>query len=559
VLNITRTCWFWPAVIAALAWGAILAALDPCGDHPGLFDGPGLTVDESFNVAQGVALVNKLFEGDLAGFRQVDAQLPDHPPLGRLWIGLCHELAYLASPPVDPTVPYSITCARTAPATAFAALVFLVGFCAGRWYGQFSGASAAIVVVLMPRVFGHAHLAALETMVNLSCTAVVLYVAAKWGPAESGHVSVRPGKTSWQLLTTWRALGIAAIGGVVLGLALLTKVQAILLPIPVAVWALAQMRLRAVPLLLVWGLTGLIVLFACWPYLWSAPFDHMLRYLGRTTNRSELYVWYFGRVIADRDVPWHYPWVMFLMTVPVGLLGLGVCGLFGPIRRAWKSPRELLILACLLFPLVVFSVPRVPVYDGERLFSFVFPLWAVLIGRGAENVRQWAHSRLSPRMASAGLSLFLAAQSYGLWSMAPCWLSYYNLLVGGLPGAAKLGLEVSYWGDGVTRTLLADAARQLPDGARMAAIPSLHEAQWPELRMQSPILKRRNLRFVPWLKDQPHPAHVLLFARQEYLPEEYRPKNFRGSADDRRIVAAVYRQGILLAGLIEDPRGTRAP
>jgi len=28
-------------------------ALDPTGDHPGHFDGPGLTVDEAFNVGQG--------------------------------------------------------------------------------------------------------------------------------------------------------------------------------------------------------------------------------------------------------------------------------------------------------------------------------------------------------------------------------------------------------------------------------------------------------------------------------------------------------------------------
>ena len=534
-----RTFWFWPAVIAALAWGAILAALDPTGDHPGLFDGPGLTVDESFNVGQGVALVDRLLAGDLVGFREVDARLPDHPPLGRLSIGLCHELALIVFPPVDNTVPYSITCARTAPATAFAGLVFLVGFCAGRWYGRWAGAAAALAVVLMPRVFGHAHLAALETMVNLSCTAVVLYLAAQWG---------RITTTSWQLVTTRRALRIAVIGGALLGLALLTKVQAILLPIPIAVWALVHMRQRAVPLLVAWGLTGVIVFFLFWPYMWSAPLDHLQQFLGRTTNRATLYVWYFGRVIADRDVPWHYPWVMFLATVPIGLHMLGVCGLCGPERRACRSPRELLILACILFPLCLFSVPGVAVYDGERLFSFVFPLWAVLIGRGAENVRLWALSRMSPKAAAVGLGAFLAAQSYGLWTMAPCWLSYYNLTVGGLTGAAKLGLEVSYWGDGVTRTFLADVAQKLPEGARVAALPSLHAAQWPELWLQSPVLKRRNVQFVPWTESAPRPNYVLLFVRPEYLPEE-----FRGSIDDRRIVAAVYRQGVLLAALLKEP------
>jgi hypothetical protein len=536
----TRARWFWPAVIAGLAWGAILVALDPTGDHPGLFDGPGLTVDEYFNVDQGVKLVDRLFAGNLAKFREIDAQLPDHPPLGRLWIGLCHELAFILSPPVDSHVGYSYTCARTAPATAFAGLVFLVGLCAGRWFGRWGGAAAALAVVLMPRVFGHAHLAALETMVNLSCTAVVLSVASRWGIDS----------TSWQLVTTRRAWGIAAFGGVLLGLALLTKVQAILLPIPIAMWALFHLRRRAVPLLLVWGLTGVAVFYLFWPYMWNAPVDHLQQYLGRTTNRATLLTWYFGQEVADRDVAWHYPWVMFLATVPVGLHALGVCGLFGPEKRAWRSPREVLVLACIVFSLFVFSVPGVAVYDGERLFSFVFPLWAVLIGRGAENVRRWAVSRISPRAVAVGLGAFLAAQSYGLWVMAPCWLSYYNLAVGGLPGAAKMGLEISYWGDGVTRTLLAETAAQVPPGCKVAALPPLHAAQWHEVWTQCPALKARHVELVPWdAKATPRADYVLLFVRPEYLPEE-----FRGPLDEKRMLAVVRRQGIVLAVLVDQRR-----
>ncbi len=518
-----------------------------------MFDGPGLTVDERFNVVQGVGLADRFFAGDLAGFRRIDEQLPDHPPLGRLWIGVCHEVAWLLCPPANPVppgpagrvVPYSAACARTGPATGFAALVVLVGVTASRWYGRWGGAAAALALVLMPRLFGHAHLAALETLVNLSCTAAVLYLAEKWGaPAilrgDTAATPPRPGRWNHPLVT-------AATGGLLFGLALLTKVQAILLPFPVAVWALLGMRRRAVPLLTAWGLAGLAVFFVCWPHLWDAPLDHFVQYLGRTTNRSVIRVWYFGRDLADRDVPWHYPWVMFLTTVPLGLHALGFSGLFGPDRRAWKSPRELLVLACGVFPLVVFSIPGIAVYDGERLFSTVFPLWAVFIGRGAEHVRLWLSSRWSPRAVGLALALFFAGQAYGLVALAPCWLSYYNLAVGGLPGAAKLGLEISYWGDGVTRTLLEETADRLPAGETVAVLPELYPGQWNEVRLQSPALRKRDLHLVPFEENvSPAPGYVLMFIRPEYLPEE-----FRQPLDKRRIVAVVRRQGVLLAVLFK--------
>jgi hypothetical protein len=326
-------------------------------------------------------------------------------------------------------------------------------------------------------------------------------------------------------------------------------VQAILLPIPIAVWALLQMRGRAVPMLAVWALTGMAVFFAFWPHLWGAPVSNLLEYLGRTTDRAVIQVWYFGQVIPDREVPWHYPWVMFLVTVPLGLHALGFWGLLGPERRAWQSPRELLVLSCAAFPLVVFSIPGVAVYDGERLFLTVFPLWAIFVGRGAGYARQWLSSRWSPRAASLALGFFFAGQGYGLVSLAPCWLSYYNLAVGGLPGAAKLGLEVSYWGDGETRTLLAETAAHVPEGESLAVLPVLYPLQWSEVRMQSPALKQRDVTLVPFEEGAPRqPRLVLMFMRPEYLPEE-----LRKPLDERRIPAAVRRQGVLLAALYERP------
>jgi hypothetical protein len=545
--HVLKAPWLSPAVIAGAALIAVLSMLDPTGDHPGGWDGPGLTVDEPFNVIQGVQLVDRLLAGDLAGLRAVDARLPDHPPLGRLWIGICHEMAFVISPPIGTTTPYSFTCARSAPALAFAAVVFLVGWFTNRWFGGWSGGLASLGVVLMPRTFGHAHIASLESGINLAYVAVVLYLADRWGspaakailPAPNASDSRRQPMLS---LPTWRS---AIIGGILFGLALLTKIQAVLLPIPVTIWALLVWRKRAIGLIPIWGLVGGLVFFAGWPYLWDSPLPHIQQYLGRTTERAVIYAWYGGRSIADREIPWHYPWVIWGTTIPIGLHFLGACGLGSSLRHEGRGTRAWLILACLAFPLFVFSIPGIAVYDGELLFSVSFPLWGVFVGVGGEWLRERLASRLPVKFSGAVVGGMMATQACGLIVMAPCWLSYYNALAGGLRGAEQKGLPVSYWGDGVLTELTDEVAKHVEWRAKIAVAPVLHPEQWNQIGRQSPILSERQIQFIPLGSQESADCELLLFfCRPEYLPEEY-----RGVLDEKRIVAAVRREGVILAAL----------
>ena len=49
------------------------------------------------------------------------------------------------------------------------------------------------------------------------------------------------------------------------------------------------------------------------------------------------------------------------------------------------------------------------------------------------------------------LAAFLLVQGYGVVALHPFGLSFYDVLVGGLPGAERLGLELTYWSDPVDR------------------------------------------------------------------------------------------------------------
>ena len=62
-------------------------------------------------------------------------------------------------------------------------------------------------------------------------------------------------------------------------------------------------------------------------------------------------------------------------------------------------------------------------------------------------------------------------------ALHPFGLSYYNALIGGLPGAERLGLELTYWNDPVDQVLLDRLAREAHAGATAALAPTLYPGQ----------------------------------------------------------------------------------
>ncbi len=333
---------------------------------------------------------------------------------------------------------------------------------------------------------------------------------------------------------------------------MLTKVQAVLLPIPLAAWAIWHWRASAIKPLLLFGGTGAIVFFVGWPWLWSDPVGHVSAYLGRTTNRLSLPVWYAGQVFADKDVPWHYPFAMFAITVPPILLVLGLLGysLKRPQDAAspWRNPQLQLLFASLVFPLLVFAVPGVAVYDGARLFLVSFPLFAVLIGRGFATAWDWFGVKGHGRIARAALVALFASQAYGIVATRPAYLSYYSEAIGGLSGATRLGFEPTYWGDSVTADLLEATAKNLPEGGTLAVAPVLHQFQLDDLLTQSPALREKEIRLVEYRSHGLKADGLLLFNRKASLPKELRDVMARGEP-----ISSVRVQRVTLAAFYRLP------
>ncbi len=388
------------------------------------------------------------------------AVLSNHPPLGAFFMALSMRVFQAWLGP--------IVASRIATAFFFVVLLGAVYVFVRGQYGIAAAAFAALSLLLMPRVFGHAHVAALDMMMaTMAFLATVCFV--------KGMKSKR-----WSV-----------VYGIFLGLALLTKVNAFFLPIPLLVWGLLHERRRILPNLFSTFVIALAVFYILWPWLWYSPGAHMDEYIGRQLAHGAVHVYYLGETYPGNSAPWHYPLVLTGLTLPVALVPPMLIGLLSAIREGGKRIGLLLILSAAV-PLGVAAVPGTLKYDGVRLFLPAFPFLACLAGVGFGAIaslltRSGAGSpggKTFRRVAVPVIGLALLVSPV-VWTVRyhPYYLSYYNEFAGGLRGASAMGLEETYWGDAVNRDVwqyLLDAA-QSEDGTRRPKVLYLGPWDAPEI------------------------------------------------------------------------------
>ena len=154
-------------------------------------------------------------------------------------------------------------------------------------------------------------------------------------------------------------------------------------------------------------------------------------------------------------------------------------------------------------------------------------------------------------MAQSILLAFLLAQSFGLVTHHPYNLSYYNLLVGGLPGAQGLGLELAYWSESVDRRLLHQLARRAATGTTAALAPTLAPGQGAVATSRELIGRRVVL-------DDEEKADsddfLVVYRRSAYWKPEV-----RRLVEGGEVVAENSRRGVWLARLIRRPNRGSSP
>ena len=374
----------------------------------------------------------------------------EHPVLMKTLFGLSWEAFHEKLGWVRDSTGYRLP--AMVLAGVMVALVYLFG---AEAYSRRIGLVAAALVATIPRLFHDAHLACFDVpMAALQLLVVYSY---------------------WRGL---RSTGWAVSTGIVFGLALATKLNAFFIP----AFLVAHAALRALrtgrsadrgappgwaPLATMAGL-GPVVFLAHWPYLWHDTLARFAGYVSFHAHHEHYPVEYFGQVLWQPPFPWSFVFVMTAVTVPLPTLALmviaavratvqeialaGGTAMAGDAEASDPRQTRLLLLVCALGPMLVMTLPGVPVFGGVKHWFTAMPPLAILAAVELDRLIAWPARWRAPstRVATllyAGVALAVVVPGVlGIRLVHPYGIGFYNELIGSVRGAAQHGMLRNFWG-----------------------------------------------------------------------------------------------------------------
>ncbi len=225
----------------------------------------------------------------------------------------------------------------------------------------------------------------------------------------------------------------------------------------------------------------LMLLF--WPWAQMAPIAHPLAALAAFSHQDFPCPTLFdGSSILAADLPWEYLPVSIAIKLPELVLALLVaapavaCVAFARAARPLDRARTLALFLlgfAILFPVAYAIAIRAVLFDGMRQFIFVLPPIACAAALAADRALDRLARRPWRRHAYGALALYGCYHVGVMALLHPDEYVYYNLLVGGVPGA-RGRFKLDYWANSYAEAVRGLEALSQGRVRRRFPAPRLH-------------------------------------------------------------------------------------
>jgi hypothetical protein len=422
-----------------------------------------------------------------------------HPPFSRIISGLTNTLT---APWLDKFAAY-----RLGPALFFAVLTAVMYLWMSEVFGRATGIFSALALIATPNLFGFAHIAVTD-----------MPLASMW---------FLTAYCFWKGLNSWKwSVGFGAAWG----LALATKFPALLIPIPLILWAHLFQRHKYANNIAAMLFLAPLIMIASQPYLWHQPGPRILEFLHEGINRAyrpetNFMIYFFNQLYFTDQIPRYYPLFIVGVTTPEPVLALALIGLVSiPWLHRWR-PAPALFAINSAFVLIMGLLPGAVLHDGVRQLLSALPFLAALAGVGFYILFTWSAkaaqgskalkeiANVKGKIIGALFLLVLFSPALDIYLCHPFQLSYYNRLVGGIRGAYARGLETTYFMEAMTPGFLKSLNEKLPKNATINA----SFANFMFTYYQNEGRLRRDIRIA---SKQPFDYYILLNRRSVLSPRE---------------------------------------
>jgi hypothetical protein len=201
------------------------------------------------------------------------------------------------------------------------------------------------------------------------------------------------------------------------------------------------------------GLTSLIMIILCWPYIFIDPIHNLYD----SIQVMQKYPWdgmilFNGGIYSARHLPRSYVPTWLVIGSPPTLVIFFLVGLLAvlliALRKRFIEPSVAVIILAFFVPFSSIIVLRSVLYDALRQFLFLIPLMILIAVYGLIQFYRYLITHKQKLIAIAMIALTLL--SYGLviqrmMELHPYEYIYFSPVVGSL-AAANQNYQVDYWG-----------------------------------------------------------------------------------------------------------------
>jgi len=319
---------------------------------------------------------------------------------------------------------------RLATVIGMSVFLGLVGYLLNKKIHWLVGIGAVFMMLSHPRIFGYMHLA--EITIQLTWLWFVILILFERGVSQNRY-------------------GYLAGSGLLWGLACAAKVTSVLILPVCVVYMLTGVTTRNFRHWLGlggWGLLGCLSFIASWPMLWGEGLSFFSEHIGHFYRENQTILTYYMGAYYQ-NLPWHYPWIMFLVTMPVSWLVTVAYGIYRAVRV-----KDSFGILCLINAIVVMgSLSLYTSYpgDGIRHFLMVYPglfyLGALGLWHAWKGTQSEMHfgNKIPKRLVRIFIVGIIGVTIFENIIVFPRNFEYYNVLVKGTEGAVRRGFEARYY------------------------------------------------------------------------------------------------------------------